>query len=252
MSQVLTRVLSVHKALRTSATVQLVRTAIWSSAADMSWAWAPPMSPTTLARSFFGVRRARWWRCSLKAWTCAQLSSAATSCVVFTSSVEELAATRHELVATRPRADQLDRCADELADSLDVVAAALRQVVPALRGPDLGLPAWHLLVDRGAVLVVRDVGDRVVVARSAKLVAGTDLEQGLVVENVEPHQRRDPDSVEAHGVSCDGRVKPTDAAGPAGHGAELVAALADLVPHLVQQLGWEWSIAAARRVPIER
>src|SRR5260370_26965983 len=139
MSRVLRRLLATNSALRPSATEQWARTAIWSGAADISWAWAPPMSRTTLARSFLGARRARWWRCRRKAWTCAQVSSATAGWAAFKSgSVEELAAAGHKLVATRPGADEVDRGADELADSLDVVAAPLRQVVAALRGDGLG------------------------------------------------------------------------------------------------------------------
>src|SRR5260370_7127725 len=166
MSQVLLGLLWAHRAWRMSATVQSARTAIWRPAADLSWAGAPPMSRTTLARSFLGARRARWWRCRRKAWTCAQVSSATAGWAAFKSgSVEELAAAGHKLVATRPGADEVDRGADELADSLDVVAAPLRQVVPALRGSDLGLPAGHLFVDRGAVLVAGDVSDWMALAR---------------------------------------------------------------------------------------
>src|SRR2546430_687353 len=63
-----------------SATVQSTRTAIWSSAADMSCACAPQISPTTRARSFFGALPVRWWRWRRKAWTWGQVSSAMTSC----------------------------------------------------------------------------------------------------------------------------------------------------------------------------
>ena len=82
-----------------------------------------------------------------------------------------------------------------------------------------------------------------VVPRAAKLVAGADLELGLVVEDVEAHQGGDGDAVEADSVAGHGGVEPADAPGPAGHRAELVAALTDLVPHLVEKLGGKRSIA---------
>src|ERR1700694_5247338 len=77
-------------------------------------------------------------------------------------SVEQLAAAGDELIATRPCAHQLDGNPDELPDALDVVAAFLWEVVPFSSATDVRLPAWHLFVDRFAVLVVRDVGDRMI------------------------------------------------------------------------------------------
>src|SRR5207248_4167064 len=103
-------------------------------------------------------------------------------------SIEELAATGHELVAPRAGANELDRCAGKLADPLHVVAAALREVVPAPGRADVLLPTGHLLVNRRAVLVVGDVGDRVVVSLASKLVTRADLQERLVVEDVQPHQ----------------------------------------------------------------
>jgi hypothetical protein len=80
---------------------------------------------------------------------------------------------------------------------------------------------------------------------AAEVVACADLQRGLVVENVQPHERGAADAVHPHGVARDGRIKPPDAARPAGDGAELVAAFADLVPHLVEQLRREWAVADA-------
>src|SRR5207245_9924930 len=95
-----------------------------------------------------------------------------------------------ELVAARAGADEVDWRADELTDPLDVVAAVRGQIVPAFRRADPLLPAWKFLVERRGVFVVGDVGHRVVVPRAAKLVAGADLELGLVVEDVEAQQGR--------------------------------------------------------------
>src|SRR5581483_2612956 len=169
----------------------------------------------------------------------------ANASLVTRRSGEEGSAPRDELVAARARADELDGRADELADPLDVVAACAREVLPAPRGADVGLPARELLVHRLAVLVVRDVRDRVVVCRSAEVVTRADLEVGLIVEDVEPHQRGAADSVEPARVSRHGGVEPADAARTARDGAELVAALADLVPHLVRELGRERTVADA-------
>src|SRR5207245_11516023 len=80
---------------------------------------------------------------------------------------------------------------------------------------------------------------------------GADLEERLVVEDVQPHQGRNADAVEADRVARDGGVEPADAPRSAGDRAELVAALPDLIPHLVEQLGWKWAVADARRVGLE-
>src|SRR4029077_3543934 len=160
-----------------------------------------------------------------------------------TPSVEELATARDELVAPGSGADQLDRRADELADPLDVVAAGLRQVVPTAGGADLLLPPRHRLIGRLAVLVVRDVRQRVVETFASEVVAGADLQQRLVVEDVETHERSASDTVHLDCVAGDGGVEPTDAARPPRHRAELVAALADLIANLVEQLGREGAVA---------
>src|SRR2546430_17195266 len=146
ISHVFTRVRSVQSALRTSSTVQSTRTAIWSSAADMSCAWAPPISPTTRARSFFGALPARWWRWRRKAWTWGQESSTATGGLGFTPSglVEQLRASGDELVAAGAGADELDGGADELADPLHVVAAGLWGDGPTVRPAELLLPTSEL------------------------------------------------------------------------------------------------------------
>src|SRR5690242_10342023 len=94
-----------------------------------------------------------------------------------TGSVEKLAAPGDELISARPGADQVDRRADELPDALDVVTALLREVIPAAGGADLGLPSRQLFVERLAVLVMRDVGQRVVVRLAPEPIPGADLEQ---------------------------------------------------------------------------
>src|SRR3989442_12265352 len=109
MSHVLTRLRSVQSDLRMSATVQSTRTAIWSSAADISCAWAPPISPTTRARSFLGARPARRWRWRRNAWTCGQVRSAAAGDVGFHRAVDELRARGTELGPARAGARELDR-----------------------------------------------------------------------------------------------------------------------------------------------
>src|ERR1700680_4937526 len=166
-------------------------------------------------------------------------------------SVEEFAASGYELIAARSGPDQLHRRADELADPLDIVAAALGQIIPAACGTDVSLPTRHLFVDRLAVLVVRDVRDRMVVALTAEVVAGADLELGLLVEDVQTHESRAADAIYAHGVARDGGVEPADAPWSSSHGAELVTALADLVPHLVQQLRRKRSVTDPRGVRLE-
>src|SRR5712692_2131431 len=200
MSQVLTSVLSFQSAVRTSSTRQSTRTAACSSAADITWAWMPPMSPTTRTRSFLAARLVRWWRASRNAWTCSQLSSAATGGCDrgIRPLVEQRAATGDELVAPRAGADQLNRRANQLTDPLHVVATLLRQVVPAARGADVLLPPGHLLVGRLAVLVMRDVRQRVIEMFAAKVVAGADLQQRLVVEDVQPHERGASDPIQTH------------------------------------------------------
>src|SRR5438034_10728350 len=104
--------------------------------------------------------------------------------------VEQLRAPGHELVAARAGADELDGGSDELADPRDVVAAVRGEIVPAFGGADLLLPAWKLFVQGLGVLVMRDVGHRVVVLGAAKLVAGADLEPRLRVSG---RQARPPD-----------------------------------------------------------
>src|SRR5216684_3696155 len=93
------------------------------------------------------------------------------------TSVEELAAAGDELVAPGSGAEELDRRADELADSLHVVAAGLRQVVPTASGADFLLPPGHRFVGRLAVLVMRDVRQRVVETLASEVVAGADLQE---------------------------------------------------------------------------
>ena len=90
-----------------------------------------------------------------------------------------------------------------------------------------------------------DVGHRVVVLGAPKLVAGADLELGLVVEDVQAHQRGHADAVQADRIAGDRGIEPADASWPARDGAELVAAFADLVPHLVQQLGGKRAVTDA-------
>src|SRR5256885_9658120 len=126
--------------------------------------------------------------------------------------VEQLRTPGHELVAARAGADELDGGSDELTDPLDVLAAVLGEIVPAFRRADLLLPAWKLFVQGLGVLVVGDVGHRVVVLGAAKLVAGADLELGLVVEEVGALQGGDADAVEAARVAGRGCVEPS--AGP--------------------------------------
>src|SRR5467141_1908491 len=189
MSQVLTSFLSFQSAVLTSSTLHLTRTAACISAADITCACTPPMSPMTRTRSFFGAGLARWWRASRNWCTCAQVNSAATGAFAFTSggSVEELAAAGDELVAARAGADELDRRADELTDAIDVIAAVRRQVLPAECGADLLLPPRHLVVGGLAVLVMGDVRQRVVEAMASEVIARADLQEGLVVEDVQPH-----------------------------------------------------------------
>src|SRR5690349_6661094 len=166
-------------------------------------------------------------------------------------SIEQFASPGHELVTARPGPHELNGSTDQLPDAVDVVAAALRQVVPAPGSADLLLPPGHLLIDRCAVLVVGDVGDRVVVAGAPEVVSGADLQLRLVVEDVQAHERSDADAVQPGGVAGDGGVEPPDAAGAAGHGAELVAALPYLVPHLVRELRRERPVADTRGVSLE-
>src|SRR5690242_623364 len=166
-------------------------------------------------------------------------------------SIEQFGSPSHELIPARAGPDQLNGRTDQLPDAVDVVAAALRQVVPAPGRADLLLPPRHLLIDRRAVLVVGDVGDRVVVAGAPEVVSGADLQLRLVVEDVQAHERSDADAVQPGGVAGDGGVEPADAAGAAGHGAELVAALPYLVPHLVRELRRERPVADAGGVRLE-
>ena len=95
------------------------------------------------------------------------------------------------------------------------------------------------------MFVVGDVGNRVVIALASKLVAHADLQERLVVEDVEPHEGGGTDAVEAHRVAGDGGIEPSDSARAACHGAKLVAALSDLVPHLVEKLGGKRAVADA-------
>src|SRR6266566_4993183 len=89
------------------------------------------------------------------------------------------------------------------------------------------------------------------VTLSAEVVGGADLQEGLLVQDVEAHQRGPADAVDADRIAGDSRVEPADAAWAAGDGAELVAAFADLVPGLVEELRGEGAIADARRVRLE-
>src|SRR6202011_5651253 len=167
------------------------------------------------------------------------------------ASVEKSAASGDELVAARAGPDELDGRSDELTDPFNVVAASLRQVVPAASGADVLLPAGHLLVDRLAVFVVRDVGEGVVEALASEVVAGADLQQGLVVEDVETHEGGAADPVQPNGVAGHGGVEPSDAARSPGNGAEFVASLADLVADVVEELRWERSVAHAGGICLE-
>src|SRR5438309_9590041 len=178
MSHVLTSVLTFQRAMRTSSTLQSTRTATWSSAPDMTCAWTPPMSPTTRTRSFFGARLVRCWRSSLTACTWAQVSSAGAGATGLGISplVEEGAAAGDELVASWPGADKLHRRAYQLANPIDVIATCLRKIVPALRGANLVLPSRHVFVDGLAVLVMRDVRQRVIESLAPEVVAGADLQ----------------------------------------------------------------------------
>src|ERR1700693_82841 len=166
-------------------------------------------------------------------------------------SVEELAPAGDELIASRPGADQLDRNAYQLADSLAVLPAVLGEVIPAAGAADVLPPAGHLLVDRLAVLVVRDVGDRVVMPFASEVVAGADLQPRVVVADVETHECCDAASVQPRGIAGDSRVEPPDTARPAGDRSELVAPFADLVSNLVEQLGGERAVPDPRRVRLE-
>src|SRR5438105_4089176 len=90
-----------------------------------------------------------------------------------------------------------------------------------------------------------------VVPLASKLVTRAQLQQRLVVEDIEPHEGGDADAVETHRVAGDRGVEPSDSARAARDGAELMAALPDLVPDLVQQLGGKRAVADARRVRLE-
>src|SRR4029077_3616004 len=96
------------------------------------------------------------------------------------ASVEELAAAGDELVASGSSAEQLDRRADQLADPLHVITTGPRQVVPTAGGADVLLPPRHRLIGRLAVLVMRDVRQRVVETLASEVVARADLQQRLV------------------------------------------------------------------------
>src|SRR5207249_9831283 len=92
---------------------------------------------------------------------------------------------------------------------------------------------------------------RVIVGRAAEAIAIADSEAWLVVEEVEPLQRSDADTVDPARVARDGGSEPADAQRPASHRPELVAAFADLVADFVGQLGRERPISHARRVGLE-
>src|SRR5438552_536670 len=136
--------------------------------------------------------------------------------------------------AHEPRLDQAPLLPQRLADVGDLAVDPCRDLTVSRRH-ELSLGATDLADDLGQVLL----------RSAAKLVAGADLEQRLVIEDVEAHQRRDAEAIEAHRVAPDRRIEPADASRATGHRAELVAALPDLVPHLVEQLGRERAITDA-------
>src|SRR5579859_4160099 len=90
-----------------------------------------------------------------------------------------------------------------------------------------------------------------VVAGTSEVVAGADLEDWLFVQDVQPHQRRAFHSVHPHRIAGDGRVEPADAARATGYRPEFMAALADLVPHLVGELRGKRAIPDPRGVRLE-
>jgi hypothetical protein len=110
-----------------------------------------------------------------------------------------------------------------------------RRLLPALEGAVLGL-----------VVVVGDgEGGEGVPRLAADLVAGADADLVEFVQDVELGDRQLVEAVEHDGGAQDGQVEPAGAAGTAGHGAEFVAALAQMLAVGVVQLRGEGAAADA-------
>src|SRR5215472_12987440 len=89
-----------------------------------------------------------------------------------------------------------------------------------------------------------------VVELAAEVVADTDLNVWHLVQDVKLGQGHGGGAIDPDGVARDSTVEPAHPARPAGDRAELVAALANGVAHVVRELGRKGSVADTRGVAL--
>src|SRR6185312_1587239 len=160
--------------------------------------------------------------------------------------------TQYGLLAAGTGGDQGHRRLDLLLDEVDVVAGLLGEVRPFEDAHGRALPALegtqHRLGGLQAAAVRREIAQGLAV----QLVGDADGDLVEVVEHVELGQRHGADTVEELAVAGRHRVEPAAAPGPAGDGAELVAAMAQDLARGVRQLAGEGAAADARGVGLEQ
>ena len=147
--------------------------------------------------------------------------------------------------------DEADGHAHRLLHEAQVVARRGRELLDRRATADVALPAGEGLVDRPHLVQHRLVVGHVVVAGAVvALVGDAHLELGERFEHVELGDRDLGAGVEPHRVLEHHEVEPARTTAATGVGAELVAAVDELVADRValEQLGGERAAADARDV----
>src|SRR4051812_18094889 len=154
-----------------------------------------------------------------------------------------------DLLAARSDAHQDDRHTDEVGDEAQVVARRRGQLARAARRADVLAPPRQLGVLADGVVKHRlVVGERVEGRVLLAAVARAHLDRREAAEHVELRDDERSHRVDARRVLQRDQIEPSGAPRAAGRRPELAAALADLDPDLVVELGRERARADARRV----
>src|SRR6202021_2228598 len=110
------------------------------------------------------------------------------------------------------------------------------------------LPALDGLIDRYHPGLRALAGRQMIDFLAVQHVAGTDLDAGETVENIELGQRQAVDAAGPHRLAHQDRIEPAAAPLAPGVDAELLAAAADLLADRVMQFGRERTLPDPGRI----
>src|ERR1035437_2835269 len=159
--------------------------------------------------------------------------------------------TNDGLVATRTDPDARHPCSGELLDAQHVGLRVGRQRLETAAVADVLPPAGHLLVHGYRVVDVGLCHRHVIGTHAVDDVTHTDRHSVQPGEDVELGEEVVGDAVDPGGVPGNHRVEPPAATSPAGGDPDFAAGLAQVLAHVVLELGGKGPGADARRVRLQ-